>query len=83
MTATIHRLMPELAGLPDASAERLLDAGHVLRLMAPSMASSIEVVGLEGQSPSVVVAAERIAATLDLVATVKTTPLLSVRFTRR
>ena len=83
MTASIHQLPQPARGVPDASASRLLDAARALSRMAPSMASSIEVVGVDGPVALVATAADRIAARFDLVATVKTTPLLSVRFTRR
>jgi hypothetical protein len=85
MTASIHHLTPPPhdGGIPDASAERLLDAARALSRMAPSLARSIEVVGIEGPTPLIVTAAERIAASFDLVATVNPVPLLSVRFARR
>lgn len=83
MTASIHKLTPPPSGgIADASAERLLEAARALSRMAPSLASSIEVVGVEGPTPLVAAAAERVAASFDLVATINTVPLLSVRFAR-
>jgi hypothetical protein len=82
--ASIHRLTPPSAqGLPGASTERLLDAARALSRMAPTLARSIEVVGVDGPAALVAAAADRCAARFDLVATVSMVPLLSVRFTRR
>lgn len=61
----------------------LFDAARALSRMPASMASSIEVAGIEGATPLLVSAAERIAARFDLVATVRTMPLVAVRFARR
>ncbi len=85
MTASIHRLVPlsQVEGLPAASAERLLDAASALSRMGPSMARSIEVVGLDGPAPLIAVGADRIAASFDLVGSVQHAPLLTVRFERR
>jgi hypothetical protein len=84
VTASIHQLTPPSPqGLSQASTERLQDAARALSRMGPAMARSIEVVGLDGPAPLVSIAAERIAASFDLVATVKTAPLLSVLFVRR
>ncbi|HEV2010096.1 MAG TPA: hypothetical protein VGS17_03610 [Candidatus Limnocylindria bacterium] len=82
MTASIHKLTPPSAGLPDDSAERLRDAARALSRMGPSMARSIDVVSVDGPVPLIGVAAARIAATFDLVATVQHVPLLTVRFER-
>jgi len=82
VTATIHRLIPQPEGIPDVSAERLLEAARALSGMGPALASSIEVVGIEGSAPLIAPAAERIAASFGLVATVKIAPLLTVRFAR-
>ena len=83
MTATIHRLIPQPEGIPDVSAERLLDAARALSEMGSALASSIEVVGSDGSGPLIATAAERIAASFGLVATVKIVPLLTVRFARK
>jgi hypothetical protein len=84
MTASIHQLTPPAPqGLPDASIERLLDAARALSRMAPSMASSIEVVGVDGFETLVAAAADRSAASFDLVGSVQHAPLLTVRFERR
>ena len=84
MTATIHRLTAApIGGISDGSAERLLDAAHALSRMPRSMATSIEVIEVDGPAPLIAIAADRAAASLDLVATVKTEPSLAVRFTRR
>jgi hypothetical protein len=61
----------------------LFDAARALSRMPRSMASSIEVAGIEGSTHLIVTAAERIAARFDLVASVRTVPLVAVRFARR
>jgi hypothetical protein len=83
VTATIHTLTPSSDGIPQGSAEQLFDAARALSRMPPSMATSIEVAGIEGSTHLIAAAAERIAARFDLVATVKTMPLVAVRFARR
>lgn len=83
MGATIHQFSRSSAGIPGATAERLQDAARALSRMPPLMATSIEVVGVEGPAPLIAAAADRIAASFGLVATVKTEPLLTVRFARR
>ena len=60
-----------------------MDAARALTRMDPSMARSIEVVGLESPATLIAIAADRIATSLDLVATVRYGPSLTVRFERR
>lgn len=83
MTATLHHLPPPHRGIPLASGERLLEAARALSRMAPALATSIECVGVDGPIALVTSAAHDIAARFDLVASVKTEPRLTVRFSRR
>jgi hypothetical protein len=73
---------PPLQGIPAASMRRLEDGARTLSRMPVAMASALEVVGIAGSVPLLAAAAERIAATHGLIATVKIAPLLTVRFER-